>query len=94
MRWFIILLEFDFTVRVRLGKYNLRADHSSRITNGESPTRVDDDLLDTTLFQVEIAPKWVEHIIRILSIDYQAIPKVFSNVGNTLRTIERYILIS
>ena len=55
---------------------------------------VENDLPNATLFQVETAPKWVEHLIRLLSIDYQTIPKDFSNVENTLRTIERYTLIS
>ena len=57
VRWFIILLDFDFTVCVRPGKSNMRADHLSRITNGESPTGIEDDLPNATLFQVEIAPK-------------------------------------
>ena len=74
VRWFIILLEFDFIVYVRPGKSNMRADHLSQITNGEDPVGVDDDLPDATLFQVEIAPKWAEHIIRLLSFDFQAIP--------------------
>ena len=29
VRWFIILLEFDFTLCVRIGKSNMRADHLS-----------------------------------------------------------------
>ena len=58
----------------------MQAGHLSQITNGESPTGVEDDLSDATLFQVETAPKWAEHIIRLLSIDYQAIPKDFCNI--------------
>ena len=49
---------------------------------------------DATLFQVETAPKWAKNIIRLLSIDYQAIPQDFDDVENTLQTIERYTLIS
>ena len=70
-------MEFDFTVCVRPGKSNLRADHLSRITNGEDPVGVDDELLEATLFQVETAPKWAKHIIRLLSIDFQANPQDF-----------------
>ena len=44
VRWFVILLEFDFIVIVKPGKSNQRANHLSRITNGKAPTRVDDDL--------------------------------------------------
>ena len=38
VRWFIILLEFDFTVAVKKGSTHLRADHLSTITSGEAPT--------------------------------------------------------
>ena len=94
VRWFIILLEFDFTVCVRPRKSNMRADHLSCITNGESPTGIEDDLPDATLFQVETAPQWAEQIVRLLSINFLAIPRDFSNPKDTLRTMERYILIS
>lgn len=36
--WFVILLEFDFTVTVKKGNTHKRADHLSRLTNGEHPT--------------------------------------------------------
>ena len=57
VRWFIILLEFDFEVAVRKGLTHQRADHLSRITSSEAPIGVEDDMLDSTLFLVEIAPK-------------------------------------
>ena len=38
VRWFVILLEFDFTVAIKKGLTHKRADHMSRITNGEAPT--------------------------------------------------------
>ncbi|MCO5609650.1 hypothetical protein L7F22_063880 [Adiantum nelumboides] len=65
-RWLLILLEFDFTVVVRPGKKHLMADHLSRITNGEAPTGVDDDLPDTSLFMVETIPEWSEKIVSFL----------------------------
>ena len=34
VRWFLILLEFDFTVVVKKGVTHLRADHLSRLMNG------------------------------------------------------------
>ena len=94
VRWFIILLEFDFTVCVRPRKSNMRADHMSRISNGESPTGIEDDLPDATLFQVETAPQWAEQIVIFLSINFLAIPRDFSNLEDTLQTMERYTLIS
>ena len=71
-------MEFDFTVCIRPGKSNLRADHLSRVTNGEEPVGVEDDLPDAALFQVETAPKWSEQIIRLLSSKFTG----FSNSGH------------
>ena len=71
VRWFVILLEFDFTVT---GKSNQRVDHLSRITNGEAPTGVDDDLPDAKLFTIQIAPRWAKGIISVLSIDLTVKP--------------------
>ena len=72
----------------------MRADHLSCITNGKSPTGIEDDLPDATLFQVETAPQWAKQIIRLLSINFLAIPRDFNNPKDTLRTMERYTLIS
>ena len=72
----------------------MRADHLSRITNGKIPSGIKDDLPDATLLQVEIAPRWAEQIVRLLSINFLASPRDFSNPEDTLRTIERYTLIS
>ena len=43
VRWFVILLEFDFTISIKLGHSHQRADHLSRITNGEAPIGVNDE---------------------------------------------------
>ena len=61
--WFVILLEFDFTVAIKKGSTYYRADHISIIMTGESPTRVDDDLPNAALFSIEIAPHWAQTII-------------------------------
>ena len=57
MRWFLILLEFGFTIVVKQGKTHLRAYHS-RLTNGENRVGVDDELLDAYLFNIEMIPIW------------------------------------
>ena len=57
VRWFIILLEFDFEVAVRKGLNHQRADHLSRITSGEAPIGIEDGMPYSTLFLVETAPK-------------------------------------
>ena len=56
VRWFIILLEFDFTVVVKKGTTHQRADHLSRLMNGDAPVGVEDDLPDAYLFNIEIIP--------------------------------------
>ena len=57
VRWFLILLEFDFTVVVKKGTTHQRADHLSYLTHGEPPIGVDDDLLDAYLFNIEMVPR-------------------------------------
>ena len=39
-RWFLFLLEFDFTVVVKKGSTHIRADHLSRMIHGEPPLGV------------------------------------------------------
>ena len=67
VRWFLILLEFDFTVVVKKGITHHRADHLSRLINGEKPTGVPDDLLDAYLFNVEMIPKWSKDVVPMLT---------------------------
>ena len=57
IRWFVILLEFDFTVAVKKSSTHQRADHMSRITNGEAPVEVDDEIPDATFFKIEMVPR-------------------------------------
>ena len=63
VRWFIVLLEFDFTMMVKKGTTHQRADHLSRLLHGESPEGVDDDLSNSYLFNIEMAPRWSEPIV-------------------------------
>ena len=46
VRWFLILLEFDFIVVVKKGITHQRADHLSRLLHGEGLDGILDDLLD------------------------------------------------
>ena len=50
---------------------------------GESPTGVDDDLPDATLFAVEIAPRWARTIVTFLSMG-----TISSEESNTMDIIE------
>ena len=62
----MIFLEFDFTISIKPRCSHQRAD-LSRITNGEAPIEVNDDLTDSTLFKAKTAPRWSEHILEVLS---------------------------
>ena len=60
VKWFLILLEFDFTIVVKKGTTHQRANHLSRLAHGEPPIDMDDDLIDAYLFKIEMVPKWSE----------------------------------
>ena len=49
VRWFLILLEFDFIVVVKQGKTHQRANHLIQMIHVEKPTGIDDDLLHAYL---------------------------------------------
>ena len=66
VQWFLILLEFDFTIVVKKGITHQRADHLSTLMNGEAPKGVPDDLPDAYLFNVEMEPKWSKDIVPML----------------------------
>ena len=68
VQWFLILLEFDFTIVVKKGITYQRADHLSKLINGEAPVRVPNDLPDAYLSNVEMVPKWSKDIVPVLTI--------------------------
>ena len=57
----------DFIVVVKKETTHQRANHVSHITNGESPTSILRDLLDASLFQIEMVPKWNEWVVHFLT---------------------------
>lgn len=64
--WFVILLEFDFTVAVKKGSTHTQADHVSRLQNGEAAEGIEDDLPDAALFQIEMVPHWSQRVVHFL----------------------------
>jgi hypothetical protein len=54
-------------VILKLGKLNAGHDHLSRVTNGEEPTNLEDNLLDVQLFSVQIVDEYFVDIIEYLS---------------------------
>ena len=95
VRWFVILLEFDFTVVVKKGLTHKRADHMSRIPNGEPPTGIDDDIPDATLFQIEYVSRWSKQIVKFLSTTHldESLKNLKSQV-NFLEACSHFQLIS
>jgi hypothetical protein len=75
-RMLLLFQEFDFEVIVKPGKLNARPDHMSRVTNGEEPTNLEDNLPDAQLFLVYIADECFADIIEYMSIG--TAPKEFS----------------
>ena len=66
---------FDFTVVVvKKGTTHQRADHLSRLTHGEEPLGIDDNLPDAYLFNIEMVPTWSEEFIPLLTIGQWNIP--------------------
>ena len=53
---------------VKKGITHQRADHLSRIINGEAPIGVNDDLLDAYLFNVEMILEWSKDLVPLLTI--------------------------
>jgi hypothetical protein len=45
-RWLLLFQEFDFEVIFKPGKLNVGLDPLSRVTNGEEPINLEDNLLD------------------------------------------------
>ncbi|MCO5551829.1 hypothetical protein L7F22_005332 [Adiantum nelumboides] len=81
VRWFIILLEFDFTMIVKKGTTHQRADHLSRLMHGEALTGIDDDLPDAYLFNIDMVPRWSEELIPLLSVGSLHMTKQPSIIG-------------
>ena len=67
VRWFVILLEFDFEVAFKKGTMHQRADHLSRIPSREATVGINDDLPDAILFNIEWVPRWSEELVSFLN---------------------------
>ena len=67
VRWFLILLEFDFIVVVKKGITHQRADNLSRLLHGEAPNGIPNDLIDAYLFNIEMILEWSVQIVPMLT---------------------------
>ena len=80
VRWFLILLEFDFTVVVKKGVTHQQADHLSQLPNEQPNNGVADDLPDAYLFKVDMVPSWSKNIVPLLTLGkLQLTPSIETN---------------
>ena len=73
--WFLICMEFDFTVVVKKETTHQKANHISRSTHGEPPIGIEDDLPDAYIFNMEMVPKRITKWIPLLSVRQIEIPR-------------------
>ena len=85
-------MEFDFTICVKPGQSHEHADHLLRITSGEAPTGIDDELPDAVLFQVDIAPQWAKPILQVLSLEVFHAKTNINESRDLLKTSKKYLL--
>ena len=69
-------------------------DHLSRIMLGETPIGKNDDLPNSTIFKVEIGPKWAGSIIEVLTTGFVDPKGLTSKALTTLTLCRTYVLIS
>jgi hypothetical protein len=63
----LLFQEFDFEVIVKPGNLNARPDHLSRVTNGEEPTKLEDNFTDVQFILVQIDDKYFVYKIEYLT---------------------------
>ena len=67
-RWMLLLEEFDYTVKYKLGRMHLHADHLSRLLEEMGTSPKDDRFIDDNLFLVTSNPDWYAGIVEFRSL--------------------------
>jgi hypothetical protein len=75
-RWLFLFQEFEFELVLKLGKYNVGPNHLSRIKSNEVGRRLDDELLDAQLFQVEVVLDQLVDITKFITLEQE--PKKYT----------------
>jgi hypothetical protein len=65
--WLLLFQEFEFEVLMKPVRLNAGPNHLSRITNGEEPSSLEDNVLDAQFFSVQIANEYFADFIEFLS---------------------------
>ena len=95
VQWFIIFLEFDFTVVVvKKGTTHQRANHLLRLTSGEAPKGIEDDLPDAYLFNIEMIPKWSEKFVPLLTIGQLDIPLPIQEKHSLIQNAASFVMLA
>jgi hypothetical protein len=63
----LLFQEFDFEFIVKPKRLNAGPDHISRITNGEEPSNLEENLLDAQLFLVQTVDEYFADIIEFFN---------------------------
>jgi hypothetical protein len=65
--WLLLFQEYEFEIIVKPVKLNARPNHLSRITNGEEPKNLEENVFDANLYPVQIADDYFSDIVGFLS---------------------------
>jgi hypothetical protein len=77
-RWLLLFQEFEFEFMVNPRILNAGPDHTSRITNGENTSNLEDNFPNAQLFSVQIADDYFADTIEFLSTCFA--PREFTTV--------------
>jgi len=89
-RLILLLEEFDYIVEYKPSRMHKQADHLSRISKDLGSLPLEDDLLDASLFAIDVVPTWYNHITEFL-ISTQQMPLVLSkNERRKIRVNSRH----
>lgn len=66
-KWVLLLEEFDYTIKYKLGLMHLQANHLSRLSKEIGISPVDNRLVDNNIFVVTAQPEWYAGIGEFLT---------------------------
>ena len=79
---------------MKKGTTHQRADHLSRLTSGEAPKGIEDDLPDAYLFNIEMIPKWSERMVPLLTIGQLDFPLPIQEKYSLIQKAASFVMLS
>ena len=92
MRWFIVLLEFDFIVEMKKG--TTHQTDLSCLTSGEPSKGVEDDLPNAYLFNIEMIPIWSEKYTPLMTIGKLDIPLPIKEKQALIHNLAPFVMLA